>query len=106
MENDSRVIYFDYLRVFSIFCVMIVHISVQYLYMDVNTFEWQTFNAYDSIVRWTVPVLVMISGALFLDRDIKIKTIYFKYVLRMAVAFTVWSSIYSIYWGAMEKKKF
>ena len=91
----NRTIYFDYLRVFAAFSVMILHISAQNWYStDVNSFEWQTFNFFDSIVRWGVPIFVMISGALFLNGNIPLKKIYTKYVLRMVIAYIVWSFVY------------
>lgn len=77
---------------------MILHISGQNWYTtDVNGFAWQTFNFTDSIVRWCVPVFVMISGSLFLNRDIPLQKMYSKYILRMAIAFIVWSLIYAIF---------
>lgn len=38
----------------------------------------------------------MISGALFIDRDISIKRLYSKYILRIATAFVFWSIVYAI----------
>ena len=62
---------------------------------DVNRVEWAIFNFYDSAVRWGVPIFVMISGALFLNKkDIPVKKIIFKYILRLWVAYAVWSFIY------------
>lgn len=102
MENRQnsadRTVYFDYLRVFATFAVMILHISAQNWYAtDVNSFEWQVFNLFDSIVRWSVPVFVMISGSLFLSREIPLRKIYSKYIFRMAISFLVWSVIYAIF---------
>ena len=89
--------YIDYLRVFAAFAVIVLHVAAKCWYTsDVNSLEWQTFNAYDSIVRWGVPIFTMISGALFLKRDIPIKKIYSKYVLRLFIAFIVWSAIYTV----------
>lgn len=68
--------------------------------VDVNGTDWMVFNFYNSVVRWGVPVFVMISGALFLDRDdIPVKRIYSKYVLRMLIAYCVWSFIYYLFAG-------
>ncbi|MCM1143578.1 MAG: acyltransferase family protein [Lachnoclostridium sp.] len=100
LKSTDRTVYFDYLRVFAAFAMMIVHISAQNWYVaDVNSFEWQMFNFFDSIVRWGVPVFVMISGSLFLSRDIPQKKIFSKYVLRMATSFMVWSFIYTLFSG-------
>jgi len=95
---QKRIVYLDWLRIFSIFSVIILHVAAQNWYRtDVNGFEWQTFNFYDSIVRWAVPVFVMISGCLFLNRDIEIKEIYHKYVRRLVIAFFVWSIFYACF---------
>lgn len=91
----KRTIYFDYLRVFATFAVILLHLAGQnWNNADVNSFNWQVFNVYDSIVRWAVPVFVMISGALFLERSISLKKIYLKYVVRLFISFYVWSLIY------------
>lgn len=98
--HEERTIFLDYLRVFSTFAVMILHISAQnFRVADVNSFAWQTFNVYDSMVRWAVPVFVMISGSLFLNRDISTKQLYSKYILRLTVSFLFWSLLYSFIKG-------
>lgn len=96
----ERIIYLDYLRVFATFAVMILHIASQNWYTtDVNGFEWQVSNFFDSIVRWSVPVFVMISGALFLWRDISLKKVYTKYIFRMVVSYIGWSAVYALFRG-------
>lgn len=97
-KKTNRIIYFDYLRFFSILAVIVLHVSCQnWSNINVRSLQWQTFNLFDSIVRWCVPVFVMISGALFLNKEIPLKKIYFKYILRLAIAFIVWSIIYSLF---------
>lgn len=94
----DRTVYFDYLRVFAAFAVIIIHTAAQNWYsVDVNSFEWQVLNFYDAIVRWGVPVFVMISGSLFLGKEIPLKKIYAKYILRMAISFIVWSVVYTVF---------
>lgn len=99
LDNKGRTVYFDYLRIAATLAVMLLHIASQNWYStDVNGFDWKVFNFYDSIVRWGVPVFVMISGALFLKRDtVSVKSIYTKYVLRLFVAFCVWSFVYYLF---------
>ena len=93
----ERVVYFDYLRVLATMAVIFLHVAAQNWYdTDVNTLNWHVFNIYDSIVRWGVPIFVMISGALFLEKEIDIKKLYLKNILRLIIAFLFWSTIYSI----------
>lgn len=104
-KQTNRIVYFDYLRIFAIIAVMLLHAaSANWSKVDVNGRDWFFFNLYDSITRWGVPVLVMISGALFLGKkEVPIKDIWLKYVLRMLIAFVVWSFIYYI--GVIQPKE-
>ena len=68
-KTNGRILYFDFLRIFATLAVMVLHVAAQNWYgTSVPSFEWQTFNFFDSIVRWGVPIFVMISGALFLNK--------------------------------------
>ncbi len=76
---------------------MVLHLGAQNWYTtDVKSFAWNTFNFYDSIVRWAVPSFVMISGALFLQRDIPFKKFFSKYIFRIVTAFLFWSFVYAV----------
>ncbi len=98
--EQNRTYYLDCLRILATFAVMVLHISAQNWYStDVMSFEWNVFNLYDSIVRWAVPVFVMISGSLFLSRDCAIERIYRKNILRIIVAFIFWSLLYALTYG-------
>ncbi len=67
---------------------MILHISAQnWCEIDIASFKWQVFNFFDSIVRWAVPIFVMISGALFLGRNSNIEKLYKKNILRIITFF-------------------
>ena len=94
---SKRVIYFDILRVVAIFFVVAVHLSAQHwLDVDVSSRAWFAFNLYCTTGKWSVPIFVMISGALFLGRDTPICTILKKNVLRMVYVFVFWSGCYAL----------
>lgn len=95
--TSDRIICFDCLRIFATLAVMILHVSSYNWYsVDVISLEWQIFNFFDSIVRWCVPIFVMISGALFLDKECDIKKLYTKNILRIITAFIFWSILYAL----------
>lgn len=97
-RHDGRTAYLDYLRVFATFAVMVIHVAAQNWYgTEVTGFAWNAFNLYDSAARWSVPVFVMISGALFLSRDIDVRKLYGKYILRLVIAYFVWSFLYALF---------
>lgn len=65
---------------------------------EIDSTWWNKLNLLDSGLRWCVPVLVMLSGALFLnpDKEISIYSIYAKYIFRIVSAFLFWSILYTI----------
>lgn len=100
MERSERTVYFDYLRPVAVLAVIIIHLSAQnFESTDVNSFVWQTFNFFNSIARWSVPVFVMISGTLFLGKKIPVKKLYSKYALRLVISFVTWSAVYLAFSG-------
>lgn len=92
-----RVVYFDLLRVVAIFVVVAVHLSaMHWADVDVNSRAWFAFNLYCTAGKWSVPIFVMISGALFLGRDVSISSILKKNVARIATVFLFWSGCYAL----------
>lgn len=74
-----------------------MHVSAQnWNSTDIHGFDWWIFTVFDGIARWVVPVFTMISGAIFLNRDIPLNKIYTKYLFRIATAFIFWSTLYAL----------
>lgn len=97
--EEKRILYLDYLRIFALLAVVILHVSaLDWAKQPVSSMNWQVFNFYNSLVRFCVPVFVMISGACFLDkeREITIKKIFNRYILRIITAFVFWTILYAI----------
>ena len=99
VKTNKYVVYFDFLRIIATIAVIILHVAAQnWASVDLSSVQWKVFNLFDSAVRFSVPMFVMISGALFLDNDkkISIKNLYVKNILRIITAFLFWSFIYAL----------
>ena len=95
--QTERTAYFDWLRVAAALAVILIHVCAQHWYdADVEGLAWQTFNVLDSLASCAVPIFVMISGALFLDREIPLSKILSKYCLCLLTAYVGWSLIYAL----------
>ena len=94
MEGQNRVKYLDILRFIATLFVIQIHVLCLFLRKD--TLGWYIGVSYDTISRWCVPVFVMISGALFLrsTKEVPLKMLYGKYLLRLICAFIVWYLLY------------
>lgn len=96
---NHRILSFDVLRIIAAFAVVMLHVSAGRFENCFPSYEWEITNIYASIVRWGVPIFVMISGALFLNHDkkISIKKLYTKNLFRIIYIFIFWSFCYALY---------
>lgn len=98
-KDEGRIIWLDLLRVISIFCMMMLHVCAsQFDSLDVHSYEWQVLNIYDSMVRFCVPVFVMISGVFFLNpkREYPLEKLFKNHIRRMVTAYCFWSFCYAV----------
>lgn len=96
--QKNRIYYLDFLRITSIFSVIVLHTAAYNIeHVEPGSFDWMVFNCYDGLVRWSVPVLVMISGTLFLseNKQVTLSSLHSKYIRRIVTAFFFWSTIYA-----------
>lgn len=93
----KQIPYLNLMRLFSIFFVIIIHV-VAPVFSDIRSSftTIQIANAFDSLARVSVPIFVMISGALLLSREITIESIL-KRIIRVLIPLLFWSFIYSLY---------
>lgn len=99
-NNNTRIIYLDLLRIFSVFFMIVLHVAARNWYdTPVTSVQWTVFNAWDALTHFCVPVFIMISGALFLNpgKELSIKKLFGKNILRIITAFIFWSAAYAVY---------
>ena len=97
----NRQISFSYLRVFSALAIIVLHTvsNASVYYRDV--IPQTTYFLSSAVVRllmWAVPCFVMATGALLLDpnRNITIKKLYSKYVLRILLTIVFFFFVYQL----------
>lgn len=99
--KKARLYYLDILRILAIFAVIIIHVASQSLYYTspVKSNTWLGLSMWDSLVRWSVPVFVMISGVLFLnpERPFDFQRLLKKNVLHLVEITLIWHVIYALY---------
>lgn len=102
METKQKTAYFEWLRLMASAAVVLMHTAAgQWSAADCGSAQWCWLALYDGLVRWPVPVFVMITGALFLPRKTELKTMLRSYIPRMAVCWLVWSAVYTLYSGEL-----
>ena len=96
---DGRLTYADLLRCAAMLAVIVLHVAgSQLAAVPVDSGAFQVFNLYDGLVRWCVPVFVMLSGMFLLDpkHSLPLSKLFFGHILRIAVALAVWGTAYAL----------
>lgn len=93
---NRRIGYLDNLRVIAIFAIILVHISSLWVTSTIIGVDWQ--NLASTIGNIGVPIFLMITGALLLNKNYPTITgFYKKRFPRITIPFIFWIIIYGIY---------
>ncbi|WP_343533113.1 acyltransferase family protein [Pedobacter sp.] len=100
--------YISNLRNIATFAVVLLHVTAPFVlqFNKISFASWQLANLLDSMLRFGVPVFVMISGAVLLDRYEPLNTFLSKRLKRVVLPFLFWSIIYFIFVYADSFQKF
>ena len=84
------------IRVIACFLVVTLHVVGYGMeVMNPRTANWMTRNLIKCLIQCAAPLFFMISGSLFMEKEVSMKTLYGKYIARLLVAWTVWSGLYA-----------
>lgn len=84
----------DYLRIFACFMVIFLHVAAQnWSSVEVTGKQWHVFNLYNSAVRSSVPLFLMLSGKLLLSHgdDFSMKKFFSKNIKKLFIVYLVWA---------------
>jgi surface polysaccharide O-acyltransferase-like enzyme len=100
-ETQQRTVYLDILRVFACFFVVMVHVSAAWLEEpQIPSFHFTVSYTFNTIAIAAPAVFLALSGAVFLNpdlvTDVSPKKMWKKYILRLVVAYVVWSILYTV----------
>jgi surface polysaccharide O-acyltransferase-like enzyme len=91
--QSNRLESLDNLRVLATFAVILVHVSHP-LTEQIHHQHWWVSNLYDSSARFCVPIFLMISGSLLLNKQEGIKSFLSKRMMRVLLPFLFWNTVY------------
>ena len=94
-DRPERFEYINQLRVIAAFGVVVGHVSIWVVsMMEPLSFDWWVGSFGHFMARWTVPVFVMVSGALLLDPSKEDRPIdfYKKRMRRILVPLIFWTA--------------
>lgn len=87
-EVRKRKTYLDILKILACIAVIVMHLCVT---KNGNLLNWSIFKIFNTVGNFAVPIFVMVSGALLLDKNKKIdyKDIYLKYIPRLLISLII-----------------
>ncbi|RPF54171.1 acyltransferase [Aquisalibacillus elongatus] len=85
------------LRALAIFGVLLIHVSMKFVFGEVGTYQWWVGNVFDSLARWSVPIFFMLSGMLLLDKNETYREILSKRVIMLLIPLIVWTVLFSFW---------
>lgn len=99
--TENRIIYLDYLRALAIIGIVCCHGSAMYFYGNtkiLNNFNVSFFVTFFTCGRFIgIPLFVMISGALLINKHYSIREFFTKRLNRILVPFVFWVIIYMLF---------
>lgn len=93
---SKKYLYADIIRVLAVFLVMLIHSAATLLdkWDKLPLDYWLWGNGYDSLARCSVPLFVMLSGALILGKEESLKAFFKKRFSKLLFPFVFWIGIY------------
>jgi surface polysaccharide O-acyltransferase-like enzyme len=104
MEQRSRKLDIDLLKTLAIFGVIVIHTFTAGGY-TLGTAPWYEALFWGILVRSSVPIFFMCSGALLLDpeKELPLRRLYLHNILKIILAMLVWSMVYKVYHGILDQ---
>lgn len=95
--ESNRIFYFDLLRVIAIIGIVFCHTSISFVIPDMGSINFYFSSFYDCFREFSVPIFVMLSGALLIGKKDSLISFFKKRLSRIFIPFIFWCAIYILY---------
>ena len=99
---SKRIFYYDVLRALAIIGIVFCHVSVSYVSRDINSPNLYISVFFDCFRDFSIPIFVMLSGALLLGKKDTLIKFFKKRLSRLFIPFLFWVLVYIIFTSAMS----
>ncbi|MBQ9610925.1 MAG: acyltransferase family protein [Lachnospiraceae bacterium] len=100
-EHNKHIFYLSYIRAFACVAIVFLHtytMEAMYYRSEINPDSYAITNCVAYMMMWAVPCFVMVTGALLLnpDKDIPLKKLYGRYILRIIITLLLFTTVFTI----------
>ena len=104
--SKKRIFYYDVLRAIAIIGIVFCHASIAFVLMGVNSPTFYISAFFDCFRDFSIPIFVMLSGALLINRKDSLGDFFKKRLSRLFIPFLFWVAIYICYSAVYIKHSF
>lgn len=97
MKQSERIFYYDVLRALAIIGIVFCHASVIFVINGINNSDFYISAFFDCFRDYSIPVFVMLSGTLLINKRDSLKTFFKKRLSRIFIPFIFWVMVYVAY---------
>ena len=97
MNGSKRIFYFDALRAMAIVGIVFCHSSISFVLGNIDSPDFFMVAFFDCFRDFSIPIFVMLSGALLIGKKDSFKDFFKKRLSRIFIPFAFWVLIYIIY---------
>lgn len=106
MKQSKRVFYFDALRAMAIIGIVFCHAAITFVVTGINNSDFYISAFFDCFRDFSIPIFVMLSGALLLNKNDSLKKFFKKRLSRLFIPFLFWVLVYIAYSAVYIKHGF
>ena len=98
-QNKERIFYYDFLRAIAIIGIVSCHVASNFLVNPaiMNTIGWNFAVVIDCFRDFSIPIFVMLTGALLLNKDYSLSNFVKKRFNRVFVPYLFWLCIFILF---------
>lgn len=94
-DNSKRIFYYDVLRALAIVLVILSHTAKQFSYTrPIGSLSWSVAVSFQDLAVMGVPIFLMISGALLLNREYDLRDFLKRRFSRILIPFIFWAVLH------------
>lgn len=97
--KNNRLFWVDVIRIIAIIAVVAIHVEDSFIFMwnKIPYTDWWASNIYNGFIRFPVPLFIILSGYLLLDKQENNSIFFYKRFAKVVFPLVVWSMIYWVF---------
>ena len=99
ITKNNRLVWVDITRIIAIIAVVAIHIEDSFIYSwnKIPLTDWWASNIYNGFIRFPVPIFIILSGYLLLDKQEDDRIFFSKRFSKVVIPLVAWSMIYWVF---------